>query len=1771
MSNAKVRIFELSIYLFLLFFACNEMVGCGSTNPDNYCVTTHPPYKVGSEFQVNTYTTNDQENPSVAAIGCQRQKFVVTWQSSNQPSDSSNWGVFAQVFNSTDGTKIGTEFLVNNEITSSQEQPAIASIGRGGPGGTRKEICDDAKEKFVICWQSNHQDSVMYNIYCKIFNSADGSEIGTEFQVNVYDENQQIYPTVTALSAASYQDDRFLVCWASQNQDADNYGIFCAVYNSTQGDKIIDEFKANDYIFNEQNRPAVASLRNRAAVEVGVDKPDTEYVVSWQSNYHPDDGSTWGIFGQVFDAEQPETTIGPEFFVNEHTSESQYYPTITSTKETFVISWSSDQQDGSEDGVYAQIYNSTDYTKIGNEFQVNNFTTQDQSSPSVDTIMGGNREKFVISWESNHQDSAKYEIYLKVFDSHSGKALFSEDFLVTELTQYSQQYPKITSIGGSGSGNELEDEQFVVIWQSADQDGNGEGIFAQIYSSILDCYCSEGFFTNSTLSNECRGCPVGNYQDKEGQTNCEECKIGTYQDTEGSISCINCTKGHYQILEGQAECMSCPVGNYQDQEGQIDCHNCTIGTYQDIEGSSSCINCTKGHYQILEGQAECMSCPVGNYQDQEGQIDCHNCTIGTYQDIEGSSSCINCTKGHYQILEGQAECMSCPVGNYQDQEGQIDCHNCTIGTYQDIEGSSSCINCTKGHYQILEGQTECMSCPVGNYQDQEGQIDCHNCTIGTYQDTEGSSSCINCSKGHYQILEGQTECMSCPVGNYQDQEGQIDCHNCTIGTYQDSEGSSSCINCSKGHYQILEGQTECMSCPVGNYQDQEGQANCHNCTMGTYQDSEGSSSCSNCPKGNYQDQEGQTECTGCQVGYYQDEEGQMNCKQCKIGTYQDIEGSSSCSNCPRGQHQSLLGQTECQSCPRGKYQDQYGQANCKNCSLGTYQPEGGKASCIRCPYDTYQDQYGQKECIQCPSGTFTSEKGSSSKSDCISCEKGTYWNEHGNGGGSELEPRTCQPCSTGTYQDQEGQTQCNNCSVGTYNSKKGSTSIDECVQCELGTYSNLEAQQGCSLCAMGQYQNARGQMECKSCFKGSYTNKEGSTACNLCLSGTYQNENAKSQCKNCAFNTWQSEIGTTDCNYCPMNSETLSTKRTSVKECYCSIGHYGNPGEYCEKCPDNGICNKFNQQYPFPKQGYWSSSDNPNNLIKCKIYDSCPGFEVEKCNTELGYSGIQCSECLRGFYQFESQCVQCPNNNVSRLIFFFVIFLFSIILLLVIAKKGKNYFGSFSIFINFFQVIAILPKLEFNWPIKLVNFFQFFSLLNFNIDFLALECTINLSYTEKWFIIMLMPFILIGILLLIYFFLFVHSYFVKFVAPRLLNTFPSFCVKPNRSNHNKFLLPLIYLRFYFMKFFLNSWSKENLKVFLNTCVNVFVASLLVLYLILALKIFEFFDCTYSSSLKQYIFEPEKSHYCFDDWWYKILPFVIFFMIIYIVGIPIFFGYILWYHSKNVNEKIFNQRLSLLYSRYKIEYFYWEIIIIFRKFFIVVFEIYLTNYAFIQIILLILCLIVSIIIQNIYKPYNTPHRNFYEFSLLTIMLFIFFVSLLFIKNENNEELYQTLADVVIIIFSISIAILLLISFFEMKNRIVYNKKRSKIKKNLKSLALSNNQFSNKNEAIYLIVKSKRNHNLLSLLKFFAQISNSKKKKVDIVSKIITNHYESNIKKNQSISNSIQYKWKNSLLVIILKWYHYDADFYARYKFSQFLIKFMNYCIENDTANSEKKLL
>ncbi len=342
---------------------------------------------VGGEFRVNTTTANHQHEPAVAVDAS--GNFVVVWTSDGQ--DGSSQAVIAQRFDAG-GNKLGGEFLVNTATSSEQRNASVAM---------------DADGDFVIVWQSLNQDGSGWGVYGIRFNAAGnpldvpGGPTGVkEFRVNTVTSDQQLNPVVAMDDAGN-----FAVAWQSQDQDGDDFGIFAKRYDAA-GNALdspltppgTTEFQVNTVFFKDQQSPAISM------------DSDGDFVIAWQSEKqdHPSGDEAWGVYAQRFDA--AGNLQGVNFLVNSKITDEQSAPSVGMAGDgEFVIAWQGEKQDNPDHkaGVFAQRYDAAG-AKLGNEFLVNSTTIGDQQSPSVAM---GNDGRFVIGWQSDNQDGSEWGIY----------------------------------------------------------------------------------------------------------------------------------------------------------------------------------------------------------------------------------------------------------------------------------------------------------------------------------------------------------------------------------------------------------------------------------------------------------------------------------------------------------------------------------------------------------------------------------------------------------------------------------------------------------------------------------------------------------------------------------------------------------------------------------------------------------------------------------------------------------------------------------------------------------------------------------------------------------------------------------------------------------------------------------------------------------------------------------------------------------------------------------------------------------------------------------------------------------------------------------------------------------------------------------------------------------------------------------------------------------------------------------------------------------------
>ena len=157
---------------------------------------------IGTDFQVNSYTTDNQYAPRVATGP--DSEFIAVWTSvRGDGTDQFTASVQGQRF-AADGTPSGDQFQVNTYTNLLQKKPTLAINAEG---------------EFIVTWSSGHPviedggpDGSFLSSQGQHF-AADATRAGIEFQINTLTFGDQYRSSVATLP-----DGHFVVAWEDQNK-----------------------------------------------------------------------------------------------------------------------------------------------------------------------------------------------------------------------------------------------------------------------------------------------------------------------------------------------------------------------------------------------------------------------------------------------------------------------------------------------------------------------------------------------------------------------------------------------------------------------------------------------------------------------------------------------------------------------------------------------------------------------------------------------------------------------------------------------------------------------------------------------------------------------------------------------------------------------------------------------------------------------------------------------------------------------------------------------------------------------------------------------------------------------------------------------------------------------------------------------------------------------------------------------------------------------------------------------------------------------------------------------------------------------------------------------------------------------------------------------------------------------------------------------------------------------------------------------------------------
>lgn len=388
------------------------------------------------EFPVNSTTAGDQFAPAVAAD--RDGAFVAVWVSDGQ--DGSGLGIFARRY-SPAGVPLGAEFQVNTITAGTQALPAVAM---------------DPDGDFVVAWASeNVPGGSGLDVVARRFSSTGAALDAAEFRVNQYTASNQEAPSV-----AMSQSGSFVIAWDSNGQDGSGYEVYARLYTAA-GAAVGNEFRVNETIAGLQADPSVAMERNG------------DFVIAWTSGSQTA-ATRYDIYARRYSV--AGASLGGEFQVNVTvTSDYQTFPSVAMDADgDFVVAFNSYSAGGKYD-VYARRYNSSG-AALGNDFRVNTFIAGQQSGAAVAMDARGD---FVVSWSSESQDGSGRGIYAQAYDWTG--AADGPEFRANVFTANNQTRPAI-ALDASGDAIIVWQDGSPVVGVEG-QDGSGYGIYAQRFAA----------------------------------------------------------------------------------------------------------------------------------------------------------------------------------------------------------------------------------------------------------------------------------------------------------------------------------------------------------------------------------------------------------------------------------------------------------------------------------------------------------------------------------------------------------------------------------------------------------------------------------------------------------------------------------------------------------------------------------------------------------------------------------------------------------------------------------------------------------------------------------------------------------------------------------------------------------------------------------------------------------------------------------------------------------------------------------------------------------------------------------------------------------------------------------------------------------------------------------------------------------------------------------------------------------------------------------------
>ena len=670
---------------------------------------------------------------------------------------------------------------------------------------------------------------------------------------------------------------------------------------------------------------------------------------------------------------------------------------------------------------------------------------------------------------------------------------------------------------------------------------------------------------------------------------------------------------------------------------------------------------------------------------------------------------------------------------------------------------------------------------------------------------------------------------------------------------------------------------------------------------------------------------------------------------------------------------------------------------------------------------------------------------------------------------NDTDSGSCFPCGPGKYQNEQEQTSCKLCQSGQYQPFLKITS--GCEPCVSGRYARV-GMPYCSLCPAGKWgggghQQSSEETACYDCPVGMYTEVEGTpeiTGCQYCSVGRFTSNVTGARCVDCPSGWYQDRSDTPkmSCHKCPigfaalvdsngnkMNRSARCQRNNITISCKSSSKYLNNTSAdmkewHCERCPQGALCEGDKTAWDGlkPLFGWWKIPASERSGIpswkavpafaKCIYSPAClgapnralQGRHISKegvdlalvgirnatlnlvCATDLGFrNGSRlCSGCDEAHRpQIYGECTKCSELYKDFGSFMLGLgILFPSILSVYVVRTIINDAGKLTAsaamqksFVSYMQISAMVVQIPVVWAISNRNLFIFQSSLStIGEAIFELQCSYPSSSRSSMFYTKQATFAMLPFLVMT----FSYMYWLCFG-----------CLKgvPFRGSQEK---------------------SGSMNPSPSDKCSITVSSILYLmYPTIVLHAFQIFDCTNIGGLSYLTID--RSQECYRG---SHLASIVLLgcsqLFLYVIGLPALMLLILRCarrQRKGLQQKYVLVRFGVFYAHYKDNYYFWEIVLVLRKVFMVAIILFGRQYGVLrQVQLSQLGCLACIIVELQVSPYHTKtddHKIFMKLevlSLLSLWMTVWCTELIHESQTFNDGGMGMIGSFLIVIISLS---------------------------------------------------------------------------------------------------------------------------------------------------------